>query len=88
MQRVETTIVVNVVVNLIGVRLMAKWGIKNPPKKKGRYLVTIDTPLGRQVRQADRLEYPKGNWIWRVLPSGAIEDAIAWQKCPEPYKGA
>lgn len=77
----------NVVVNLIGVRLMAKWGIKNPPKKKGRYLVTIDTPLGRQVRQADRLEYPKGNWIWRVLPSGAIEDAIAWQKCPEPYKG-
>lgn len=78
---------VNVVVNLIGVRLMAKWGIKNPPKKKGRYLVTIDTPFGRQVRQADRLEYPKGNWIWRVLPSGAIEDAIAWQKCPEPYKG-
>lgn len=39
---------------------MAKWGTKNPPKKKGRYLVTIDTPFGRQVRQADRCEYPKG----------------------------
>lgn len=25
---------------------MAKWGTKNPPKKKGRYLVTIDTPFG------------------------------------------
>ena len=87
MQKAETTIVANVVVNLIGVRLMAKWATKNPPKKKGIYLVTIDTPFGRQVRQANRLEYTKGNWIWKVLPSGAIEDVIAWQKCPEPYKG-
>lgn len=66
---------------------MAKWKTKNPPKKKGRYLVTIDTPFGRQVWQADRCEYPKGNWTWSVLPSGDTEDVIAWQKCPDPYKG-
>lgn len=65
---------------------MAKWGTKNPPKKKGRYLVTIETSFGRQVRQADRYEYPKGNWIWDVLPSGSTVDVIAWQKCPEPYR--
>lgn len=65
---------------------MAKWGTKNPPQKKGRYLVTIETSLGRQVRQADRYEYPKGNWIWSVLPSGSTVDVIAWQKCPEPYR--
>ena len=87
MRKAEVTIVANVVVNLIGVRLMAKWKTKNPPKKKGRYLVTIDTPFGRQVWQADRCEYPKGNWTWSVLPSGATEDVIAWQKCPDPYKG-
>lgn len=40
---------------------MAKWGTKNPPQKKGRYLVTIETSFGRQVRQADRCEYPKLN---------------------------
>lgn len=87
MRKAEVTSVANVVVNLIGVRLMAKWKTKNPPKKKGRYLVTIDTPFGRQVWQADRCEYPKGNWTWSVLPSGATEDVIAWQKCPDPYKG-
>lgn len=65
---------------------MAKWGTKNPPQKKGRYLVTIETSFGRQVRQADRYEYPNGNWIWNVLPSGSTVDVIAWQKCPEPYR--
>lgn len=65
---------------------MAKWGTKNPPQKKGRYLVTIETSFGRQVRQADRYEYPKGNWIWNVLPRGSTVDVIAWQKCPEPYR--
>lgn len=65
---------------------MAKWGTKNPPQKKGRYLVTIETSFGRQVRQADRYEYPKGIWIWNVLPSGSTVDVIAWQKCPEPYR--
>lgn len=68
---------------------MARWGIKDPPKRKGRYLVTLETSFGRQVRQADRYEYPKGNWIWGLLPSGTAsnEEVIAWQKCPEPYKG-
>ena len=65
---------------------MAKWGTKNPPQKKGRYLVTIEASFGRQVRQADRYEYPKGNWIWDVLPSGSTVDVVAWQKCPEPYR--
>ena len=66
---------------------MAKWGTKNPPQKRGRYLVTIETSFGRQVRQADRCEYPKGNWTWSVLPDGSHANVIAWQKCPEPYKG-
>jgi len=68
---------------------MAKWGTKNPPTKTGRYLVTLKTSSGLQVRQADRTEYPKGNWYWYVLPSGETEtkNVIAWQKCPEPYKG-
>lgn len=66
---------------------MAKWGTKSPPNKKGRYLVTIETSFGRQVRQADRGEFPKGNWYWHILPGGGNEKVIAWQKCPEPYKG-
>lgn len=65
---------------------MAKWGTKNPPQKEGRYLVTIETSFGRQVRQADRYEYPKGNWIWNVLPNGSTVDVVAWQKCPKPYR--
>jgi hypothetical protein len=68
---------------------MAKWGTNNPPNKKGRYLVTLNTPFGRQVRQADRHEYPQGNWTWSLLPSGSVGDkeVIAWQRCPEPYSG-
>lgn len=68
---------------------MAKWGTGTPPEKSGRYLVTLATPFGRQVRQADRCEYPKGNWYWSLLPSGSTvhEEVVAWQKCPEPYKG-
>jgi len=68
---------------------MAQWGTKNPPKRRGRYLITLETSFGRQVRQADRVEYPKGNWRWSILPSGtATNEVVAWQKCPEPYKGA
>lgn len=64
---------------------MAKWATKKPPKKRGRYLITINGV----VRQADRCEYPKGNWYWNILPGGSAydNDVIAWQKCPEPYKG-
>jgi len=67
---------------------MAKWATKNPPQKEGRYLVTIkDVFGGRQVRQADRCEYPKGNWYWCLLPScSTTHDVIAWQKQPQPYK--
>lgn len=66
---------------------MAKWGIKNPPKNNEMYLVTIKAPFGIQVRQAKRVEYPKGNWFWSILPEGSREEVIAWQKCPKPYKG-
>ena len=68
---------------------MAKWATKNPPQKSGRYLITLKTAFGRQVRQADRTEYPKGNWHWSILPSGTASDSevAAWQKCPEPYTG-
>ena len=65
---------------------MAQWGTKNPPNKSGRYLVTVEGSFGRQVRQADRSEYPKGNWHWYILPNGDRGNVIAWQKCPEPYK--
>lgn len=69
---------------------MSKWGTKNAPQKNGRYIVTLKTPLGNQVRQADRFEYPKGNWLWNILPSGHVVDSevVAWMKCPEPYKEA
>lgn len=64
------------------------WKTKNPPKKEGRYLITYILGHSRQVRQADRYEYPKGNWLWHLLPSGTASDkeVVAWQKCPEPYK--
>ena len=67
---------------------MGVWATKNTPKKKGRYLITLKTSFGNQVRQADRCEYPQGNWKWNILPSGMASDSevIAWQKCPEPYK--
>jgi hypothetical protein len=64
---------------------MSKWGTVNPPTKEGRYLVTIQSSFGRQVRQADRVEYPKGNWHWSVLPEGSSSNVVAWQKCPKPY---
>jgi hypothetical protein len=68
---------------------MAKWGTKNPPVKKGLYLVTLTTSIGgNQVRLADRTEYPKGNWYWYIFPDGQTTktDVIAWQKCPKPYE--
>lgn len=67
---------------------MAKWGAGNPPKESGRYLVTYKFGNSRQVRQADRVEYPQGNWYWNLLPSGtATSEVVAWQKCPKPYEG-
>ena len=67
---------------------MAKWGTVNEPNKKGRYLVTIETSFGRQVRQANRKQYWNGTWGWFVLHgSDGSDKVIAWQKCPEPYEG-
>lgn len=65
---------------------MAKWATKNPPNKKGRYLVTVQSGYGSVVMQADRTEYPKGNFTWYILPSGGSSGIVAWQKCPEAYK--
>lgn len=68
---------------------MAKWATQNPPQKKGRYLVTLQTSFGWQVRQAERYAYPTGNWLWKLLPHGTASDkeVVAWKKCPEPYMG-
>ena len=68
---------------------MGKWAIQNPPKKRGYYLITLETSFGRQVRQATRDEHPEGNWLWNILPSGRAgnKEVVAWQKCPEPYTG-
>lgn len=64
-----------------------KWGTKNPPNKEGRYLVTVKTNFGRQVRQADRSEWA-GQWFWYLLPSSSASyDVVAWIKQPEPYGG-
>lgn len=66
---------------------MAKWATGTPPQKSGRYLVTLVTSFGRQVRQANREEYPNGNWYWHLLSGSVVSNAevVAWQKCPEPY---
>lgn len=66
---------------------MAKWGTVNEPKKKGRYLVTIESSFGRQVRQADRIQYHDKSWGWSILPGGSRESVVAWQKQPDPYEG-
>lgn len=61
------------------------WGTKLPKKAGGRYLIT----LNGTVRQADLTEYPKGNLLWSILPSGTesvnSKSVTAWQKQPEPY---
>ena len=61
------------------------WGTKLPKKAGGRYLVT----LNGVVRQADYVEYPKGNFYWCVLPecSSHTSSITAWQKEPKPYEG-
>ena len=48
---------------------MAKWGTKTPPNKKGRYLVTVETTFGNQIRQADRVEahYEKGKYLLPIF---------------------
>ena len=61
-----------------------KWGTVLP-KVTGRYIVTIKTSFGRQVRQADYVEYPKGNFYWSILPNGGSGDIVAWFKEPKPY---
>jgi hypothetical protein len=64
------------------------WGTRMPKKAGDRYLVTLLIDYGnRQVRQADLVEYPKGNFYWLVLPecSTHYKDVIAWMKEPKPY---
>jgi hypothetical protein len=64
------------------------WGTKMPKKSGGRYLITLLTGYdSRQVRQADLVEYPKGNLYWCVLPECSThhKDVVAWMKEPKPY---
>ena len=62
------------------------WSTRLPKKSGSRYLITIDGV----VRQADLREYPKGNLLWSILPSGSESvnsgNVSAWQKQPAPYK--
>lgn len=60
---------------------MAKWGTVNPPKQRGRYLISC----GDTVYIADRTEYPKGNWYWDTLLMGnKYDDEVqGWQKLPK-----
>ena len=64
---------------------MSKWGTVKEPRKVGRYLVTIETEMGRQVRQADRYIGHWGGFAWYILPNGDNSKVVAWQKCPKPY---
>ena len=72
---------------------MERWQTGEPPKETGEYRVIHQMYwFGRQVRQADRVENPKGHWYWLLHSSGDDrivndKDIIAWQKCPEPYQG-
>jgi len=63
------------------------WGTKLPNKAGGRYLITLKTGVGLQVRQAEFVEYPKGNFRWMVLPSCEqyTSEVLAWMKEPKPY---
>lgn len=61
------------------------WATKNPPKKYGRYLVTVQTSFGRVVRQADRCMNSAGAFYWVVLPDMVCTDVIAWMLQPKPF---
>lgn len=64
-----------------------KWGTINEPKKVGRYLVTIKTSLGNQIRIADRVKSHIDTLEWYILGNtGYSHDVIAWIKCPKPYE--
>lgn len=64
------------------------WGTILPKKAGDRYLVTLQTSSGKQVRQAIYTEYPKGHFRWCILPecSTHTTDVIAWMKEPKPYE--
>ena len=66
------------------------WHTGKPPRRKGSYLITLETPYERQVWQAYRAKQPKEDWFWQLIPSGIAsdEEVIAWQKWPKPYEGA
>lgn len=65
------------------------WSTKLPKKAGGRYLITLKTSYGNEVRQADFCELHEGCFRWYVLPSGSFEysNVIAWMKQPKPYEG-
>lgn len=65
------------------------WGTKPPKKSCGRYLVTLRTDFGNQVRQAEYKGLTlNGNPYWIILPSCSVvtSDVIAWMKEPAPYQ--
>ena len=64
-----------------------KWSTIKEPTQEGRYIVTIKTSFGNQIRIARRCKTHIGNWRWNILGSvGYSSDVIAWIKCPKPYQ--
>ncbi len=60
------------------------WSTKLPKKAEEDFFVTYKGV----VRQANYVEYPKGNFSWMLLPcctTVIIEDVTAWQRQPKPY---
>lgn len=64
------------------------------PLEEGIYLVTCQPDRNnpahrRDVRMAARINSSAGGGFWLLLSSEETSDfqIIAWQKCPEPYKG-
>ena len=55
------------------------------PTEKDDYLATFEADEGRFV---DWASWHEGKWVvWLDSYPNEVTNVIAWQKCPEPYKG-
>lgn len=64
---------------------MSKWGTINR-KVAGDYLVTIKRGKRRIVKYAELIEYPTGNFTWKIPGEPGPVEIIATQKFPKPYE--
>lgn len=55
------------------------------PTEDDDYLATFEAETGRFV---DLASWYQGRWVvWLDSYPNPVTNVIAWQKCPEPYKG-